>query len=155
MSHAGRHLRSVLCAARSCVASSKSVCKQGFLLAPDTNCLANGNFLSSGMRRSRTAAVGITHALTSLRANFQGFPFYFARIHSFLAAPRQCAACGHEIAAEKGDFLVRRARTAHHAGAHNARLTPISQRVGKLGRAAQKRGFACAMIIAKGYSCLP
>ena len=28
------------------------------------NCLAYGNFLSSGMRRSRTAAVGITHALT-------------------------------------------------------------------------------------------
>ena len=28
------------------------------------NCLAHGNFLSSGMRRSRTAAIGITHALT-------------------------------------------------------------------------------------------
>ena len=28
------------------------------------NCLTNGNFLSSGMRRSRTAAIGITHAIT-------------------------------------------------------------------------------------------
>ena len=43
---------------------------------------------------------------------------------TFLAAPRGCAACGQEIAAENGDFSVRRARTAHRAAAHDTRLTP-------------------------------
>ena len=40
-----------------------------------------------------------------------------------LAAPRWCAACGHGIAADKGNSLVRHARTAHRAGAHYAWLT--------------------------------
>ena len=42
-----------------------------------------------------------------------------------LAAPRWCAACGHGIAADKGNSLVRHARTAHRAAAHYAWLTLI------------------------------
>ena len=40
-----------------------------------------------------------------------------------MAAPRWCAACGHGIAADKGNSLVRHARTAHRAAAHYAWLT--------------------------------
>ena len=69
LSHAGQIPHSALCAARSCVTSSKFLCKQGFLLAPDTNCLTYGNFLSSGMRRSRTATIGIKHVLTLAARN--------------------------------------------------------------------------------------
>ena len=47
------------------------------------NCLAYGNFLSSGMRRSRTAAIGMTHALTPLLTRtLKGLQSSFASIHT-------------------------------------------------------------------------
>ncbi len=47
------------------------------------NCLAYGNFLSSDMRRSRTAAVGITHVLTPLLTRtLKGLQSSFASIHT-------------------------------------------------------------------------
>ena len=45
------------------------------------------------------------------------------RCATLLAAPRWCAACGHGIAADKGNSFVRHARTAHRAAAHYAWLT--------------------------------
>ena len=49
--------------------------------------------------------------------------FAFGSAFGVLAAPRECAACGHGIAAEKGNSLVRGARTPHRGDAHNAPLT--------------------------------
>ena len=49
--------------------------------------------------------------------------FAFGSTFGVLAAPRECAARGHGIAAEKGNSLVRGARTPHCGGAHNASLT--------------------------------
>ena len=56
------------------------------------NCLAHGNFLSSGMRRSRTAAIGITHALTlcgrTLGAYHYSSPAFTISTHAAKAAYR-------------------------------------------------------------------
>ena len=54
-----------------------------------------------------------------------------------LAAPRWCAACRHGIAADKGNSLVRHARTAHRAAAHYAWLT-----LKEGGKNSHRRGFS-------------
>ena len=48
-----------------------------------------------------------------------------------------CAACGHGIAADKGNSLVRHARTAHRAAAHYAWLT-----LKEGGKNSHRHGFA-------------
>ena len=71
------------------------------------------------MRAQRTAPVRIMHGSPSKRkARTPTAP-----AGHLLAAPRWCAACGHGIAADKGNSFVRHARTAHRAGAHYAWLT--------------------------------
>ena len=71
------------------------------------------------MRAQRTALLRITHGSHSRReARTPTAP-----AGHLLAAPRRSAACGHGIAADKGNSLVRHARTAHRAGAHYAWLT--------------------------------
>ena len=56
------------------------------------NCLTNGNFLSSGMRRSRTAAIGITHAITlcgrTLGASHYSSPAFTISTNAAKAANR-------------------------------------------------------------------
>ena len=59
------------------------------------------------------------------------------RCATLLAAPRWCAACGHGIAADKGNSFVRHARTAHRAAAHYAWLT-----LKEGGKNSHRRGFA-------------
>ena len=85
------------------------------------------------MCAQRTALLRITHGSPSRReARTPTAP-----AGHLLAAPRWCAACGHGIAAEKGNSLVRHARTAHRAAAHYAWLT-----LKEGGNNSHRRGFA-------------
>ena len=85
------------------------------------------------MRAQRTALLRITHGSPSKReARTPTAP-----AGHLLAAPRWCAACGHGIAADKGNSLVRHARTAHRAAAHYAWLT-----LKEGGKNSHRRGFA-------------
>ena len=81
----------------------------------------------------RTALLRITHGSPSQReARTPTAP-----AGHLLAAPRRSAACGHGIAADKGNSLVRHARTAHRAAAHYAWLT-----LREGGENSHRRGFA-------------
>ena len=96
------------------------------------------------MRAQRTALLRITHGSPSKReARTPTAP-----AGHLLAAPRWCAACGHGIAADKGNSLVRHARTAHRAAAHYAWLT-----LKEGGKNSHRRGFAAPPPSVREASC--
>ena len=61
-----------------------------------------------GVRAQRTALLRIMHASPFVAANFAFMTSRKRKVLrcavAVLSAPRECAACGQEIAAEKGDF---------------------------------------------------